>query len=164
MKFKKNYLVIAVLILSLYQIVAVVILYNSSVLNLSAYYTYPPMETGDIGIQRLPMLFGENIALTILNKHKKNDFKLLFGKREVGLAAVLSSYNNNEILDVKTAHSRVIDVARAYVKNGYDLSRCEKDGKSVAGLLKEWGMLNDRNRKFILEYVQQEKLFECSEK
>jgi len=151
------------LVAVVYQSIAMLALYNSSVLNLGAYYTHPPIKAGEIELQRLPMFWGEQAAIFFLERYKKNEINILMNNESIGMSAVLTSYEGNDALDLELARSRVIDLAKVYIENGYDLRKCEYKGLSTASILDEWGMLDDVNFNFLMQYLSKEELFICSE-
>lgn len=150
------------LIVVIYQLVAVVLLYNSSFLNLVAFYIHPPY-LGKVEVERLPMLFGDSISFYLIS-HRKNDINKMINKNKVGIAALLSSYQHEKPEDVERVRIKSFDIAKVFISNGYDLSQCEYGNKSVAKLLEDYGALDDKSHKFLLLYLPETDLFICKER
>jgi len=156
----KKFIYIA-LIVVIYQIAAIVLLYNSNFLNLVSYYVHPPYK-GMVEIERLPMLFGDSISYSLIST-RKNDINDMIKKNKVGIAALLSSYQHEDYTDIEDVRKKSFDIAKIFISNGYDLSRCEYGNKSVATLLKEYGALDNKTHKFLLTYLPETGLFTCTE-
>jgi len=143
----------------LYQLIAVSLLYSSSYLNVVSYYTHPPTK-GEIELKRLPFLFGDQIALSVL-KLKNTEATELVNSGDIGMAAILSSYQHNQALAKEDAKQRSIQIAKFFVSAGYDISRCETDGRSTANVLRDWGVLDKEIEMFLTQTVKSRDIFSC---
>lgn len=150
---------IALGILVFYHAFAIFLLYSSSYLNVVSYYTHPPYK-GEIQLRRLPLFFGDQIALEIL-RAKQDEATALVSEGDVGMAAILSSYQHNQALPEKEARSKSIQVAELFINAGYDMSRCETDGRSTAAVLQDWGMLDKEFQEFLTQKLGSEDMFSC---
>lgn len=155
----KKIIIICISILLLYQTIAFLLLYNSSYLNVVSYYTHPPTR-GAIELKRMPMLFGDAIAIHVL-KFKKKEATKLIDKGEIGLAAILASHQHNQVFSQEEAKYRSIRIAELFVKAGYDAWRCESDGRSTAEVLEDWGALDRESEKFLVEILGEKELRVC---
>ncbi|WHI47321.1 hypothetical protein [Microbulbifer sp. VAAF005] len=143
----------------LYQVISVSLLYNSNYLNVVSYYTHPPIK-GAIELKRLPFLFGDQISLKIL-KSKKAEAAQLINAGNIGMAAILSSYQHNQALPKADARKRSIQVAELFISAGYDLSQCESDGRSTASVLRDWGVLDEDFKVLLSQAVNNGDIFSC---
>lgn len=150
---------IVTLILLSYHFLAATLLYTSNYLNVASYYTHPPAR-GGIELRRLPMLFGDTIAISVLNS-KKSEAKQLIKNGEVGLAAILSSYQHNQALSEKEAKYRSMKIAELFIQAGYDASRCENDGRSVAKVLEDWNVFDTDMESFLRRFIDGKDLNTC---
>jgi len=144
-----------------YQIIAIVLLNHSNYLNVISYYTHPPY-LGDVELRRLPMIFGEPIALAILERRKEDAVKLA-KNRTIGIAAILSSYQHEQVLSQNEARDKTFVIAELFITSGYNLELCENEGESVASVLKRWGVYDSKMETFLLKFLSKEQLFICKE-
>lgn len=152
-------IIFTVLVLLLYQVCAAALLFNSSYLNIVYYYTHPPHK-GEVGLRRLPLLFGDEIAHRML-RLKHEEAAALINDGKVGMAAILSSYEHNQVLSVQEAKFRTIQVAELFINAGYDLSQCEVDGRSTAAVLQSWELLDNDIEGFLVLKAGGEDIFSC---
>ena len=155
----KKLLIMTGVLLS-YQVVAATLLYTSDYLNVVSYFTHPPTR-GGIELRRLPMLFGDVIAIKALNS-RKTEAEQLIKNGEVGLAAILSSYQHNQALSKEEAKYRSLKVAESFVQAGYDVSRCENDGRSTAKVLEDWGVFDTDMENFLEKFLDGKDLYSCN--
>lgn len=155
----RKIILIAAGLLFLYQVFAVVLLYTSDYLTVSSYYTHPPLA-GGVELRRLPMLFGDSIALKILEE-RRAEAEELVQSGQIGMAAVLSSYEHNTALPEVEAKLRAIEMAKQFILAGYDISSCESDGRSTATVLRDWGVLDADIKSFIVGFYEGDDVFDC---
>lgn len=142
-----------------YQIVAMALLYSSGYLNVVAYYTHPPLY-GEIEVRRMPMLFGDSLSLAFLEM-RQEEAGTLISEGHVGLAAIMSSYEHDQPFEIKEAKRRALKIAELFIAAGYDATRCEAPGRSTAALLREWGLLDEDAKDFLLRHSQSGDIFSC---
>jgi len=142
-----------------YHAVAMAFLYSSGYMNLIAYYTHPPLY-GEIQIRRMPMLFGDALSLAFLEIRQK-DARTLLAEGQVGLAAIMSSYEHNQPFEIPEAKRRAFKIAELFIAAGYDATRCEVPGRSTAALLKEWGLLDQDAEAFLLSHSPSGDIYNC---
>ena len=150
---------IAFIILLAYQTAATLLLYTSSYFNIISYYTNPPTK-GNIELQRMPLLFGDSIALYILGI-KQQEAKILVQEGNIGLAAVLASYEHNQALPLEVAKRRAFKIADFFIAAGYDTTRCEDSGRSTAQVLKDWEILDEDMQKCLRQHNSSDDIFDC---
>jgi len=148
------------LMLFLYQVVAALILYQSSYFNIMAYYLHPPWK-GEVDVERLPMFYGDKIAFYFL-KNKRNEASELVKTKNFSLAAMLVYYEDNHFFEEKEAKKRSFKFAELIIAAGYSPNDCEVTGKSSAKSIIDWGMMDKDVKEFLLRYMSEDELLKCN--
>lgn len=156
---KAKYIFLLVLVVCAYHVLAFLNLYNSSLFNVIAYYVTPP-PAGGVELQRLPMFGGQKIAYDLI-ANRYDEFQSLSFSGEVSIAAILSIYGDENPIPESVVKARYHEVVSVFVSKGYDLSRCESNGKSTAQNLSDWGFLDTDTKNFLSAKLEGKDMFTC---
>ncbi len=117
---------------------------------------------GNIEVRRLPVLFGDSIARTILLSKEAEARDLIEGG-QISLASVISSYQQNTFLSPTESKARALYIAERFLQAGYDLGVCEQGDQSTTRLLIDWGVYDQEVGEFLSKHRRGDQT-DCAER